>query len=89
MDAWIPAGCWGSSVWGRHVNTREDPQQLAVLDVEQAEEELKQHSDKAWKCLRCLTAHGFSLSLFTRLPDMDESALCSFWGLNSTMLLSC
>lgn len=85
----IPAGCWGSSVWGRHVNTREDPQQLAVLDVEQAEEELKQHSDKAWKCLRCLTAHGFSLSLFTRLPDMDESALCSFWGLNSTMLLSC
>lgn len=85
--------CWQSGIWGRHINTREAPQQLGVLDVKQASEKLKQHSDKAWKYLWCLTTHEFSLSLFTSLPDMDESALCSFlesfWGLKSTMLLSC
>lgn len=39
----------------------EAPQQLGAVDVEQAVGQLKQHSVRALKCLRCISYHAGAL----------------------------
>ena len=41
-------------------------EQLGVVDVEQAVEELKQHSEKALKCLWCISYHPRVLPALNR-----------------------
>jgi len=63
---WIPGSLLAAGfspdqqrhLWKTHKKMPETLWQLGVVDVEQAVEGLKQHSDKAVKRLRCISHHA-------------------------------